>query len=351
MDRPDWNSACPIEPARPSETVQLMHGEGGPAMRRLISDRILRRLGPVCRTQSGDSAVLKCESDRIAFTTDSFVVSPVFFPGGDIGSLAVNGTINDLAVAGARPRWLSLSLILEEGLSFRELDTILESIAQAAAMSQVEVVTGDTKVVPRGAVDRIFINTSGIGLLHSPAPPGPGALEVGDALLVSGPVGSHGLAVLCARESLQFDPPPRSDCAPVWNAISALLEANIPLRCLRDCTRGGLAAVLHEWAEESSLSMSVVEAQIPVGPGVRGVAELLGFDPLFVAGEGVFVAAIPDEATDDALRILRSIPVSAQASRIGVVCPGRETAVTISRALGIERPLDEPTSPLLPRIC
>lgn len=351
MDLQGWNATCPIEPSRSNEAVQLMHGEGGRAMRRFIADRILSKLGPACRTQTGDSALLKCQSERIAFTTDSFVVSPIFFPGGDIGSLAVYGTVNDLAVAGACPRWLSLSLILEEGLPTSELDLILTSVARAATVSQVEVVTGDTKVVPRGAVDRIFINTAGLGELHLAAPTGPQSLETGDVLIISGPVGSHGLAVLCARESLQFDPPPLSDCAPLWPAISALLKANVTIRCLRDCTRGGLAAVLHEWAHESSLSMHLEESDIPIDPGVRGVSELLGLDPVFVAGEGVFAAAVPEQQASEVLRILRSIPVSSQAASIGVVRGRRETAVTISRAIGIERPLDEPTSALLPRIC
>lgn len=320
-------------------------------MRRFISERILRQLGIPRQEISGDAALLACETTKLAFTTDSFVVSPIVFPGGNIGSLAVHGTVNDLAVAGARPRWLSLSLILEEGLPLLELDEILQSIAGAAAQSGVQVVTGDTKVVPRGSVDGIFINTAGLGELHPTAPPGPRALNPGDALIVSGPVGSHGMAVLCARESLQFDPAPHSDSAPVWNSVCALLDANLNVRCLRDCTRGGLAAVLHEWADEASLSMHVQESAIPIDAHVRGVAELLGLDPMFVACEGVFLAAVPEESVRQALQVLRSVAGSTQASMIGTVRPNRETSVAITRASGIDRPLDEPTSPLLPRIC
>lgn len=320
-------------------------------MRRFVAERIVAQFGVEQSRTLNDAAVLDSGGNRLAFTTDSFVVSPLFFPGGDIGTLAVHGTVNDLAVSGARPRWLSLGLILEEGLPLSLLDSVVESLGRAAAQCDVRIVTGDTKVVPRGAVDQIFINTAGIGELHPAAPAGPQALQPGDVLIVSGPVGSHGLAILCARESLGFDPPPQSDSAPLWSSISALLDAQIPVRCLRDCTRGGLAAVLHEWAAAASLSLHIEESAVPVVPVARGVAELLGLDPLIVACEGTYLAAVPREAAAQALQVLRSVSVSEIAAQIGEVRPRGPAAVTVTRGIGTERPFDEPSSSLLPRIC
>lgn len=320
-------------------------------MRKLISERITSRLTNAMLQPLGDAAVFAPAPGRLAFTTDSFVVSPLFFPGGDIGSLAVYGTVNDLAVSGARPRWLSLALILEEDLPLAILDAVLESVAAAARRCHVEVVAGDTKVVPRGAADKLFINTSGVGEVHAHAPPGPATLQPGDVLLASGPIGCHGLAVLCAREALGFDPPPASDAAPLWNAVAAVLDAGIPVRCFRDCTRGGLAAVLHEWGADAGVSLHIAESAIPVSTEARGAAELLGMDPLFMACEGAMLAAVPAEFAERTCDLLRRVPESAKAAVIGEVRSRGREPVTITRGLGTERPLDEPVSPLLPRIC
>ena len=276
----------------------------------------------------------------------------MFFPGGNLGSLAVYGTVNDLAVAGAYPRWLTLSLIIEEGFPIAVLERILASVARAAREVHVQVVAGDTKVVARGEADGLFLNTTGVGQLIEPVPPGPTALRIGDELLVSGPIGRHGIAVLAAREQMAFAPPPLSDLAPLLNACQLLQdELGTRLRAMRDATRGGVAAVLHEWAEAAKLTMSIVESDIPVTSDVRGPCELLGLDPLHVANEGTMVVAVEQGAAADALAALRSQPETSQAARIGFVAPRRVAAVTVSRMLGPELPLDDPLGAPLPRIC
>ena len=284
-------------------------------------------------------------------TTDSFVVAPLFFPGGDIGSLAVYGTVNDLAVAGAIPQWITLALIIEEGLPVDRLQRVIDSIAAAVRRVGVQVVTGDTKVVPRGAADQLFVNTAGVGLLASPIPPGPAALQEGDQILVSGPIGRHGMAVMACREGLQFEPPPTSDCAPLVDAVAALRHAKIPVRAMRDATRGGLGAVMHEWAESSGKTLALEETQIPLNEEVRGACELLGLDPVHVANEGTMVLAVPQDRTEEALSALRSVPESAGAVRVGEVRQQRLAPVVVRRALGQELALDEPVGAPLPRIC
>lgn len=333
------------------ERITLAHGEGGRAMRRLIERVILPTFDSAELRTLGDAACLSLPAPRLAISTDSYVVSPLFFPGGDIGALAVNGTVNDLAVAGARPRWITVGLIVEEGFPLATLSRILESIARAAANVDVTVVAGDTKVVPHGMADQLFVNTTGVGELVPPVPPGPARLQAGDAILVSGPIGRHGVAVLTAREGLGFDPPPRSDCAPLFAAVEALRQADVPVRAMRDATRGGLAAVLHEWADPCGLTMAVDEGRLPVTDDVRGVCELLGLDPLHVASEGTMVIAVPKDAAEEAVAALRSVSVSAAAARIGSVIPRRLAPVLIRRALGRELPVDEPLGILLPRIC
>ncbi len=343
-----------------AETITLAHGEGGRLTRRLIVEQILPALGNPLLSPLGDAAALPLSrlggsvslpSGRLAMTTDSFVVAPLLFPGGDIGKLAVYGTINDLAVSGARPRWMSLAMIIEEGLPMSTLRRVLASVAAAAQHVGVPVVTGDTKVVPRGAADGMFLNTTGIGELIDPAPPGAAALAVGDQLIISGPIGQHGMAVMCARENLGFDPPPMSDCGPLIDAVEALRAAQIPVRALRDATRGGLAAVLHEWAESCQLTMWIDEQQIPVGDDVRGACELLGLDAVHVANEGTMVIAVPEEFAEAALEALTSVPAGTSSARIGVVCERRLAPVTVRRGWGREIPLDEPAGAPLPRIC
>jgi hydrogenase expression/formation protein HypE len=287
----------------------------------------------------------------IAITTDGFVVSPLFFPGGDIGRLAVFGTVNDLAVSGARPRWISLAMILEEGLPLATLDRALAGIAAAAAEARVEIVAGDTKVVPRGAADGMFLTTAGVGEFVEPAPPGPAALTNGDALLVSGPIGRHGVAVLSAREQLGFEPAPASDCALLLPAVEAMRAAGVPVRAMRDATRGGVAAVMHEWAEACGLTLTVDQQQIPLTDDVRGACELLGLDPIHVANEGTMLVAVPPDAVEAALAALRSVPVSAAAAHIGRIGPRRVAPCLIRRSMGREIPLDEPAGAPMPRIC
>ncbi|HVC93977.1 MAG TPA: hydrogenase expression/formation protein HypE [Pirellulales bacterium] len=346
-----WNPHCPVPTASDDERITLAHGEGGRLARRLIEQRIVPKLFNATLARLGDAALLPRSEYPLAFTADSFVVSPLFFPGGNIGTLAVFGTANDLAVAGARPRWLSLSFILEEGLPFDVFDQVLTSIAKAAARIDVQIVTGDTKVVPRGAADRMFIQTTGIGELVDPPPLGPSALVPGDELLVSGPIGRHGIAVLSAREGLAVEPAPVSDCGPLLAAVDSLRTAGVNVRAMRDATRGGVAAVLHEWAQASRTMLAIDERQVPVTPDVRGICELLGLDPLHVANEGTMVVAIEPGEADKALAALRQHTSFTQAARIGTVEPAGLAPVVVRRALGRAQPLDEPLGAPLPRIC
>jgi hydrogenase expression/formation protein HypE len=342
---------CPAPRIDSGDRIMLAHGEGGKLMRQLIRGRLVPKLDNEFLRIAGDAAVLPACPSRLAFTTDSFVVAPLFFPGGDIGSLAVFGTCNDLVVAGARPRWISLSLIVEEGLELAMLDRVLESIAVAARRVGVSVVTGDTKVVPRGVADKIFINTAGLGEFIMPPPPGPSALGVGDELIVTGPIGRHGVAVLAAREELGFVPPPVSDMALLADAVTALHRNGIRFKALRDATRGGVGAVFHEWANDSATTLIIEEDMVPVTDEVRGVCELLGLDPIHVANEGTMLIAVPSGEADRCLAALRDVKEATSAVRIGRVAPREIAAVVIERPTGQRMPLDEPIGAPLPRIC
>ncbi|WP_299463036.1 hydrogenase expression/formation protein HypE [uncultured Gimesia sp.] len=347
-----WQMNCPVSLPANADCVTLAHGEGGRLSRKLVQERIVRVLKNEYLVALNDAAQLPEIRGPVALTTDSFVVSPLFFPGGDIGSLAVFGTVNDLAVSGAKPLWLTLSLIMEEGLPLVILDRILESIAKAAEATNVKIVAGDTKVVPRGAADGLFINTAGVGELISPIPPGPATLQEQDELIVSGPIGRHGIAVLAVREELGLEPQPRSDCGSLLRPVQCLRnEMGDQIRCLRDATRGGVAAVLHEWAEACELTLSIDERSIPVSPDVRGVCELLGLDALHVANEGTMVIAVKQGAAAAALKVLHSLPETAGALLIGTVTPRGIAPVTVRRTLGPEQPLDDPLGSPLPRIC
>ncbi len=341
---------CPV-PHFPTDTISLAHGEGGPLMRRLIHQRIAARLSVAAHHQHADAAVLGKIDGDIVMTTDSYVVTPLFFPGGDIGSLAVHGTINDLAMAGAQPRYLTVALILEEGLPISDLDRILVSLASSAEAAKVQIVAGDTKVVPRGAADGMFITTTGIGVRPAKVAVGIEKIAVGDAIVVSGPIADHGFAVLAARESLGFDPMPVSDSQPLHHAVAALLrDLGDDLHAMRDATRGGVAAVLHEWAEATGHALWIDEQHIPLRPESRGVSELLGIDPLFVANEGTFVAAVAAERLRDTLAILATHSAASPA-HLGAVRQRVHSPVIIRRRLGVEQPLDEPIAAMLPRIC
>lgn len=346
---------CPIPSSDNDHRITLAHGEGGRAMRELVRGSILGWLG--CEERSLDDSVellshsAASAATPLRWTTDSYVISPLFFPGGDIGRLAVLGTVNDLAVGGAKGMELSLALILEEGLPLSTLQRVVESIAQAARETGVRIVTGDTKVVPCGAADQLFITTSGIGISLPWTIPGPCGITVGDVLLVSGPIGQHGVAVMAARDDLGFVPPPTSDCASLWPAVAALHEAGITPRAMRDATRGGVAAVLHEWSAACGRTMRIGEQSLPIRDEVAGVCELLGLDPLHVANEGTMVIAVPPADAQRALLALRRTTVGREATIIGAVTVRAGGPVVLEPTIGRLRVVDEPAGAPLPRIC
>ena len=332
-----------------SERILLAHGGGGILMKELVA-RIVGKLGGA-RGPLQDSVTLAMDAGRIAFTTDAFVVSPLFFPGGDIGRLAVCGTVNDLAVSGARPVWLSLSLIIEEGLPFETLDRVIDSAALAAREAGVSVVTGDTKVVERGKADGLFINTSGIGVVPDGVEVSTAAARPGDAVLVNGTIGNHGLAIMSRREGIEFGSDLASDTAPLSNLIVPLLARVRSVRAMRDATRGGLAAVLNEMAADSSACIRLDEAAIPVSETVKRGCELMGYDPLHIANEGKFVTIVPREDADEALAVMREHPLGRNAALIGEVAADPPGLVILKTVFGGERVVDIPYGDLLPRIC
>jgi hydrogenase expression/formation protein HypE len=325
--------------------VLLGHGGGGSLSQRLIDQLLLPAFGPADGVLL-DAALLPAEAGPLAFTTDSYVVRPLFFPGGDIGSLAVFGTVNDLAMVGASAIALSLSLILEEGLPMPLLQQVVASIRLAAQRCGVPVVTGDTKVVERGKGDGIYINTAGIGRVDHGLQIGPKAVRSGDAILVSGDLGRHGVAILAARQELGFRTELRSDLAPLQEPVRALLAADLELHCLRDLTRGGLASALHEISRGAGLGVLVRENAIPIAPEVDAACELLGLDPLAMANEGRFVLFLPAHQADRALAVLQRFQPSA--ASIGCV---RGEAVLLETSLGLQRRLELGRGESLPRIC
>jgi hydrogenase expression/formation protein HypE len=349
-DRSPFAFDCPLPQSLDADRITLAYGEGGRLSRQFVRERILSRLANPTLAALGDAAVLT-PAHRLALTTDGYTVTPLIFPGGDIGRLAVFGAVNDLVVVGATPRWLSLALILEEGLPWAVLDRVLDSVRDAASEAGILVVTGDTKVVPRGTADQLFITTAGLGEFVTEPFAGPDRLQVGDVLLVSGPMGQHGAAVLCAREELGFDPAPVSDCASLAPPLLGLAAANLSPRAARDATRGGVAAVLHEWAAAAGRGIEIDESRLPVSPPVRAVCELLGLDPLFLACEGTSVAAVPADQVEATLSHLRQHAVSRAATVIGRVTESGPVPVCVRRAAGRLVPLDEPAGSPLPRIC
>jgi hydrogenase expression/formation protein HypE len=331
------------------ERILLAHGGGGIMMKELVS-MLLGRLG----SQEGplqDSAVLEPPTGRIAFTTDSFVVHPLFFPGGDIGSLAVCGTVNDLAVAGAVPQFVSLSMIIEEGFPVADLGRIADSIAAAAREAGVRIVTGDTKVVESGQADGIFINTSGIGIVPEGVDLRSDAARPGDKVLLSGRIGDHGLAILSLREGIDFGSDLESDTAPLSLLTVPLLGRFPGIRAMRDATRGGLAAVLNEIAADSGVCVRVDEDRIPVGEAVRSGCELMGYDPMQIANEGKLVAVVPADIAGDVLDAMRSHDLGREAAVIGEVAEAPAGIVVMSTRFGGERVIDLPYGDILPRIC
>jgi len=345
-----FQMACPV-PLTDTETVLLAHGGGGALMHRLIEQVFLPRFkNPWLATQH-DGAILSIGNQRLAFTTDSYVVHPLFFPGGDIGDLAVNGTVNDLAMCGARPLYLSAGFILEEGLPMETLTRVADSMQKAARASGVELVTGDTKVVDRGKGDGLFINTAGIGVIETPQTISPLSILPGDGILVSGDVGRHGIAIMAVREGLSFETAIESDTAPVAQVVLNLLSAGVRVHCLRDATRGGLASILVEIAQAAKRDFALQESAIPVREDVRGACEILGLDPLYVANEGCFAVFVAEADVPRALEILRQSPRGSQASLIGNVTKGTSGLVTMKGAIGVPRILDQLSGEQLPRIC
>lgn len=345
---------CPL-PLVSDETIRLAHGGGGRLMQQLIHEIFLAAFSNSYLNALQDSAVLPAQDGRLAMTTDSYVVHPLFFPGGDIGSLAVHGTINDLAMMGASPRYLSAGFILEEGLPIATLKQVVSSMAKTAQDCGVHIVCGDTKVVDRGKGDQIFINTTGLGVIPQSVDIGPHRLTPGDRIIVSGDLGAHGMAVLSQREGLEFSGNLRSDSAPLHTVIADLLKHDIAIHCLRDLTRGGLASALNELATAAQLAMTIEESRIPISEPVRGACEILGLDPLYVANEGRFVMFLPPEDVDNALSLLHQYAVSQEAVAIGEIGGTPSTPdqalVTLQTRYGTHRILDLLSGEQLPRIC
>jgi hydrogenase expression/formation protein HypE len=336
--------------------VTLAHGGGGKAMKDLIDDVFVRAfdnptLAPLEDQARLDLASLTARGDRLAFTTDAFVVDPLFFPGGDIGKLAVCGTVNDLAVGGAIPLYLSCAVILEEGVSLELVRRVARSMAEAAQAAGVSIVTGDTKVVNRGACDKLFLTTTGVGVIPRGRELSAGAARPGDAVIVNGLLGDHGAAILAARGDLLLDAPIESDCAALHGLVEALLAAVPGTRCLRDATRGGVATVLNEIAAASAVAVEIDDDRVPLRPEVRGLCELLGLDPLYLANEGKLVAVVPAGTAEAALAALRAHPLGRDAVVIGEVREGEAGLVTMRTLMGGRRVVDMLVGEQLPRIC
>jgi len=342
--------ACPL-PISEYPRILLAHGGGGRLMHRLIDDIFVVSFADLALESGHDGAILDRPDGRIAMTTDSYVVDPLFFPGGDIGSLAVCGTVNDLAMCGARPLYLSVGFIIEEGFETALLWNIAQSMRQTARAAGVYIVTGDTKVVDRGRGHGVFINTAGVGVLEQDIHIAPERIRVGDRIIVNGDIGRHGTAIMAVREGLSFEPEIKSDCAALHKAIESLLAAGVEVHCLRDLTRGGLATTLVELAETSGLGLSVNESVVPVCDGVSGACELLGFDPMYVANEGRFAAIVPEGEADRVVEILRTIHGMTECADIGDVISSRSGRATIRGMLGVERVIQMLSGEQLPRIC
>ncbi len=349
---PDFSGwSCPL-PLAGYPTIVMGHGGGGKLGNELVEHLFLPAFRNAALENLGDAAVLELSGGRLAMSTDSFVVQPLFFPGGSIGELAVNGTVNDLAVSGAVPRFLSASFILEEGFPLAQLAAIVESMAKAAATAGVQIVTGDTKVVERGHGDGCYINTAGIGVLRAGIQVGPHRAQPGDAVLVSGTIGDHGMAIMSVREGLEFESQIRSDCAALNGLIAEVLDAEgAAVHAMRDPTRGGLASTLNEIAGSSNVGIVIDEASLPVRTEVQSACELLGLDPVYVANEGKAVFFVAPEAADSILKILRAHPLGRRAARIGQVTSEHKRMLVARTAMGANRVIPTQIGEQLPRIC
>jgi hydrogenase expression/formation protein HypE len=336
-----------------NDAIMLSHGNGGTMMQELISNLFLKHFGNPVLQRQNDSAVLPPGKGELAFTTDSFVIDPIFFPGGDIGKLAVAGTVNDLAVAGADPLYISVAFIIEEGFLMADLETIVRSLAAEAKKAGVRIVTGDTKVVNRGKCDKIFINTSGIGRIRmgNRIEGRTARIVPGDRILINGPIGEHGMAVMNARESFRFRTPLNSDCASLNRLIRPVLDGTRTLRFMRDATRGGVATVLNELAAKIPYGIELDEEAIPVGRGVEALCEILGFDPLYVANEGKVVMVAAEKESEKILGIMRKNKLGKQAAVIGRITEDHPGKVLLRTRTGGRRIIDALAGDPLPRIC
>jgi hydrogenase expression/formation protein HypE len=348
LDFEGW--VCPA-PLRDTPTIVMGHGGGGAMSGELIEQLFLPGFGAAAQAELGDSAVLPVEAGRLAFSTDSFVVKPMFFPGGSIGDLAVNGTVNDLAMSGARPTYLSTAFILEEGTELKEIARIAEAIGLAARQAEVRLVTGDTKVVDSGSGDGVYINTAGIGVVPDGVDVRPRRATVGDAVLVSGDIGVHGIAVMSCREGLEFGTTVQSDTAPLHDLVATMIGSGADLHVLRDPTRGGVSASLNEIARASGVGIDLVESALPIPQSVRDACGLLGLDPLQVANEGKLLAFVAEDEAERVLDAMRKHPLGICAARIGTCVAEHPRMVVARTGLGGTRVVDLPIGEQLPRIC
>jgi len=342
--------SCPT-PLSAKDTVLLGHGSGGKLSAELVRDVFLPALSNPVLARLDDQAIVTVNGSRLAITTDSFVVQPLFFPGGDIGSLAVHGTVNDLAMGGAKPLFLSAAFIIEEGFSIPDLRRVVDSMHKAAAAAGVQVVTGDTKVVERGKGDGLFVNTTGIGILPQDVELSADRARPGDKVLLSGPIGEHGIAILAQREGLEFETTIESDSAALNTLVDKMLQASCAIRCMRDPTRGGVSSTLNEIAQQSRVAIQLEESSIPIREEVRGACELLGLDPLYVANEGKLIAIVAPEAASSVLQAMRCHRLGAESQIIGTVSDGTAGLVTMRTPLGTTRIVDMLAGDQLPRIC
>jgi len=350
----EFTLSCPI-PIEEYPHVLLAHGGGGKLMHQLIEKMFIPTFNNLLLKTQHDGAVFNLYGIRLAFTTDSYVVKPLFFPGGDIGTLAVYGTVNDLAMCGAKPLYLSVGFVLEEGLSMETLWRVVQSMQRAAEKAHVQLVTGDTKVVDRGKGDGIFITTAGIGIIEHELAIAPDSVRVGDVILLNGDIGRHGIAIMAEREGLAFESTVESDCAPLASLVLQLLDAKIEIHCLRDLTRGGLASALVEIAQTAHVHIDIDEHMIPVSEEVQGACEILGFDPIYVANEGRFVAFVAPHDAERALAIMQVHSSGANAQIIGRVEPTEgfpsNGIVTMRSKIGARRVVEMLSGEQLPRIC
>jgi hydrogenase expression/formation protein HypE len=342
--------ACPV-PVRADQRILLAHGGGGRLTSQLIESLFMPAFANAALDARHDGASVDLGGARIAFSTDSYVVRPLFFPGGDIGALAVNGTVNDLAMCGARPCYLSAGFVIEEGLAMETLARVVASMQAAARAAGVTVVTGDTKVVDRGKGDGVYITTAGIGLVQTRATIAPASVRPGDVVILSGDVGRHGMAVMAVREGLEFESAIESDCAPLAAPVMALLEEGVAVHCLRDLTRGGLATAVVEIAQAAGLHVRLDEAAIPIREDVSAACEILGFDPLYVANEGRFIAVVAHDDADRAMDIMRRFDVARGSVVIGGVRDTPRGLVDLTSRIGASRVVDMLSGEQLPRIC